>query len=222
MDNKIGKSSTPPAPALRNRRGCDHRRVSHGHCSDDGIVLEGIEHRATESADADGYGCSAASRRFSGTSAADCGTGSRDRQQRNSNRLRISNERLRSRQASRRPSSRPGMRSFAPPAVPSSRSPPSSTRTTERVSERSVARWRVVSSAISSGAAGGRTAMTLLGALGGGLAGNSVEKHLRSETDYSVHARMENGHTRYFTYKNPPPFAQGQRVHIQHGVLVAS
>jgi outer membrane lipoprotein SlyB len=71
------------------------------------------------------------------------------------------------------------------------------------------------------GRGGGRTAMTLLGALGGGLAGNSVEKHIRSETDYSVHVRMENGKTRTFTYKNAPPFAQGQRVHIQNGTLVA-
>jgi outer membrane lipoprotein SlyB len=71
------------------------------------------------------------------------------------------------------------------------------------------------------GRGGGRTAMTLLGALGGGLAGNSVEKHIRSETDYSVRVRMENGKTRYFTYKNPPPFAQGQRVHISNGTLVS-
>ncbi len=63
--------------------------------------------------------------------------------------------------------------------------------------------------------------MTLLGALGGGLAGNSVEKHVRSETDYSVRVRMENGHTRYFTYKNPPPFQQGERVHISNGTLVS-
>jgi outer membrane lipoprotein SlyB len=71
------------------------------------------------------------------------------------------------------------------------------------------------------GRGGGRTAMTLLGALGGGLAGNSVEKHIRSETDYSVRVRMENGHTRYFTYKNPPPFQQGERVHISNGTLVS-
>ncbi|KND56454.1 Outer membrane lipoprotein [Candidatus Paraburkholderia kirkii] len=62
------------------------------------------------------------------------------------------------------------------------------------------------------GRGGGRAAMTLLGALGGGLAGNSVEKHLRSETDYSVRVRMENGKTRYFAYKNPPPFAQGHKT----------
>ncbi|KND57330.1 Outer membrane lipoprotein [Candidatus Burkholderia verschuerenii] len=71
------------------------------------------------------------------------------------------------------------------------------------------------------GGGGGRTAMTLLGALGGGLAGNSVEKYIRSETDYSVRVRMENGHTRYFTYKNPPPFSQGERVHISNGTLVS-
>jgi outer membrane lipoprotein SlyB len=71
------------------------------------------------------------------------------------------------------------------------------------------------------GSGGGRTAMTLLGALGGGLAGNSVEKHLRSSTSYSVRVRMENGKTRYFTYHEAPPFQQGERVRVQNGTLVA-
>ncbi|QGZ61244.1 glycine zipper 2TM domain-containing protein [Paraburkholderia acidisoli] len=72
------------------------------------------------------------------------------------------------------------------------------------------------------GGGGGRTAMTLLGALGGGLAGNSVEKHLRSTTSYSVRVHMENGKTRYFTYREPPPFQQGQHVRIENGTLVAA
>lgn len=72
------------------------------------------------------------------------------------------------------------------------------------------------------GAGGGRTAMTLLGALGGGLAGNSVEKHIRSTTSYSVRVRMENGKTRFFTYHEAPPFQQGQRVRVENGKLVAS
>lgn len=72
------------------------------------------------------------------------------------------------------------------------------------------------------GAGNGRTAMTLLGALGGGLAGNSVEKHLRSTTAYSVRVRMDNGKTRYFTYHEAPPFQQGQRVRIEHGALAAA
>ncbi|WP_207001119.1 outer membrane lipoprotein [Trinickia mobilis] len=67
----------------------------------------------------------------------------------------------------------------------------------------------------------GRAAMTVLGAVGGGFAGNSVEKHLRSETDYQVRVRMENGHTRYFTYRAAPPFQQGERVRVENGTLVA-
>ncbi|WP_431819902.1 glycine zipper 2TM domain-containing protein [Burkholderia sp. F1] len=68
----------------------------------------------------------------------------------------------------------------------------------------------------------GRTAMTLLGALGGGLAGNQVEKQVRAETDYQVQVQMENGTTRTFTYHNPPPFGQGQRVRIENGTLVGA
>ncbi|MGF6955156.1 glycine zipper 2TM domain-containing protein [Paraburkholderia youngii] len=71
------------------------------------------------------------------------------------------------------------------------------------------------------GAGGGRTAMTLLGALGGGLAGNSVEKHLRSTTSYSVRVHIEDGKTRYFTYHEAPPFHDGERVRVQNGGLVA-
>ena len=67
----------------------------------------------------------------------------------------------------------------------------------------------------------GRTAMTVLGAVGGGFAGNSVEKHLRSNTSYQVRVRMANGHLRYFSYREPPPFQRGERVHLEHGTLVA-
>ena len=72
------------------------------------------------------------------------------------------------------------------------------------------------------GSGNGRTAMTVLGVLGGGLAGNSVEKHIRSTTSYSVRVRMESGKTRYFTYHEAPPFQQGQRVRVENGTLVAS
>jgi outer membrane lipoprotein SlyB len=72
------------------------------------------------------------------------------------------------------------------------------------------------------GAGGGRAAMTVLGVLGGGLAGNSVEKHIRSNTSYSVRVHMENGKTRYFTYHEAPPFQQGQRVRVENGTLVAA
>ncbi|MGF6239610.1 outer membrane lipoprotein SlyB [Paraburkholderia sp. GAS38] len=67
----------------------------------------------------------------------------------------------------------------------------------------------------------GRGAMTVLGAVGGGFAGNSVEKHIRSTTAYSVHVRMESGKNRYFTYHEAPPFQQGERVHLENGTLAA-
>lgn len=68
----------------------------------------------------------------------------------------------------------------------------------------------------------GRAAMTVLGALGGGFAGNSVEKQVRSTTDYRVRVRMESGVTRTFTYRSAPPFGEGQRVRIERGTLVAA
>ena len=71
------------------------------------------------------------------------------------------------------------------------------------------------------GAGNGRLGMTALGAVGGGFAGNAVEKHLRSSTVYQVRVRMENGRTRYFTYRQAPPFQQGEPVRIEHGTLVA-
>jgi len=72
------------------------------------------------------------------------------------------------------------------------------------------------------GAGVGRVGMTLLGALGGGVAGNAVEKHLRSTASYSVRVHMENGRTRYFSYRAAPPFHQGEHVRIEHGTLVAA
>jgi outer membrane lipoprotein SlyB len=71
------------------------------------------------------------------------------------------------------------------------------------------------------GRGGGRMGMTLLGALGGGLGGNAIEKHMRSTTSYSVRVHMENGRTRYFTYREPPPFQRGEHVHLQNGTLAA-
>lgn len=69
------------------------------------------------------------------------------------------------------------------------------------------------------GGGNGRVATTLLGALGGGLAGNSVERHVRSTTSYRVNVRMENGTSRYFTYANTPPVSDGERVRVVNGVL---
>jgi len=69
------------------------------------------------------------------------------------------------------------------------------------------------------GGGNGRVATTLLGALGGGLAGNTVERHVRSTTSYRVNVRMEDGTYREFHYANVPPVSDGERVRVVNGVL---
>jgi outer membrane lipoprotein SlyB len=58
----------------------------------------------------------------------------------------------------------------------------------------------------------GKAAMTILGAIGGGLAGNEVEKRVRSETVYEVRVRMDDGSMRTFTQKTAP--TPGARVTV--------
>lgn len=58
----------------------------------------------------------------------------------------------------------------------------------------------------------GRDAMTVLGAVGGGLAGNEVEKRQRATTSYRVKVRMEDGTTR--TLEQAQSIAVGTRVSV--------
>jgi outer membrane lipoprotein SlyB len=63
----------------------------------------------------------------------------------------------------------------------------------------------------------GRAAMTVLGALGGGLAGHEIEKRARSETVYDVRVRMDDGSVRTLRQKTAP--AAGARVTVEGNVL---
>jgi outer membrane lipoprotein SlyB len=63
----------------------------------------------------------------------------------------------------------------------------------------------------------GRAAMTILGAIGGGLAGNEVEKRTRSETVYEVSVRMDDGSLRTITQHTAP--AAGTRVAVEGQTL---
>ena len=63
----------------------------------------------------------------------------------------------------------------------------------------------------------GRAAMTVLGAIGGGLAGNEVEKRARSERAYEVRVRMDDGTVRTFQQQVAPP--PGARVTVDGKVL---
>ncbi len=70
------------------------------------------------------------------------------------------------------------------------------------------------------GGGNGKTALTVLGALGGGLAGNEIEKRQRSQTFYEVRVRMDDGTVRSFTQASAP--APGSHVTVDaQGVHVA-
>jgi outer membrane lipoprotein SlyB len=62
------------------------------------------------------------------------------------------------------------------------------------------------------GGGNGRKAMTVLGAVGGGLAGNEIERHQRSTTAYQLKIRMADGSTRSLTQAHA--LAVGQHVHF--------
>ena len=67
------------------------------------------------------------------------------------------------------------------------------------------------------GHGGGRTAATILGAVGGGFAGNAIEGHVRKETVYQVGVRMEDGSQRLVEVARPP--SVGSRVTVEGNVL---
>ena len=67
------------------------------------------------------------------------------------------------------------------------------------------------------GHGGGRTAATILGAVGGGFAGNAIEGKLRRETVYQVGVRMENGSRRTVEVAHAP--GVGSRVTVDGSTL---
>ncbi len=67
------------------------------------------------------------------------------------------------------------------------------------------------------GGGNGRAAATVLGALGGGWAGNTVEKKMKKETLYQVRVRMEDGGSRSFEVATP--VSAGSRVTVEGSAL---
>ena len=63
----------------------------------------------------------------------------------------------------------------------------------------------------------GRKAMTVLGAVGGGLAGHEVEKRARGETVYQVRIRLDDGSVRTIEQTTPPKV--GARVELHGNTL---
>ena len=59
----------------------------------------------------------------------------------------------------------------------------------------------------------GKTVATVIGAVGGGWAGNEVEKRMKKETVYQVTVRMQDGSTRNFEQNDP--IAVGTAVTVE-------
>lgn len=67
------------------------------------------------------------------------------------------------------------------------------------------------------GKGGGRTVATILGAVGGGFAGNAIEKNVKKDTVYQVRVRMEDGSVRTIEQAALPQV--GARVTVDGGVV---
>jgi hypothetical protein len=68
------------------------------------------------------------------------------------------------------------------------------------------------------GAGNGKTLATIAGAVGGGLAGNAVEKNSNTKTSYEVIVRMENGSRQRFVM-NEQRWRSGDLVQVNNGFL---
>ena len=71
------------------------------------------------------------------------------------------------------------------------------------------------------GKGNGRTAMGVLGAVGGAYAGHAIEKNVRTRTSYRVSVRMDDDTLRTLYSPNPPAFAVGDKVRVINGALAA-
>lgn len=63
------------------------------------------------------------------------------------------------------------------------------------------------------GGGNGRKVMTVLGAVGGGYAGNEAEKRIRAETVYEMRVRMDDGNVR--VVRQAQPMSAGSRVLVE-------
>lgn len=66
----------------------------------------------------------------------------------------------------------------------------------------------------------GKTAATVVGVVGGALAGNEVEKRVKSVNEYHVTVRMNDGSSRNFTFDAAPGYAVGEKIKVIDGRIV--
>jgi len=67
----------------------------------------------------------------------------------------------------------------------------------------------------------GKDVATVLGVLGGGLAGNAIEKNAKKTVEYQIVVRYEDGSKGLFTQATPPSWRSGDKVRVINGVIQA-
>lgn len=71
------------------------------------------------------------------------------------------------------------------------------------------------------GAGNGRTAMTLLGAVGGAVLGNKIEKNYKAATIYEVEVAFDDGTHNQYKFQEKPYWQVGDRVKVVNGKITA-
>jgi outer membrane lipoprotein SlyB len=61
--------------------------------------------------------------------------------------------------------------------------------------------------------------MAVVGAVGGGFAGNEVEKRVKSTKSYSITIRFEDGTSRVISEATAPAWHTGDKVRIVNGAI---
>ena len=64
--------------------------------------------------------------------------------------------------------------------------------------------------------------MTLLGAIGGAVAGHQIEKNVKKVKSYEIAIRFDDGTNQLITQNNPPAWRSGDKVKLVNGVITAS
>jgi outer membrane lipoprotein SlyB len=71
------------------------------------------------------------------------------------------------------------------------------------------------------GRGNGNTAMTILAAAGGALAGNQIEKNVKKHYSYRVTVRMDDGSFRTVSQSSAPAVVVGERVRVVDSTVIA-
>ena len=70
------------------------------------------------------------------------------------------------------------------------------------------------------GSVSGKTAATVIGVVGGALAGREIERRLRSDEEYEIVVRMDDGTYRSVRTDQTPPVRAGQKVRVVGDTVV--